>query len=65
MALRHGRRRPCNQEASMPHQDSLTLDDQVRPTTAESWSILSSPYRLTTIGIVSLVALIALVYLYV
>ncbi|MHC3433557.1 MFS transporter [Delftia acidovorans] len=43
----------------MPHQDSLTLDDQVRPTTAESWSILSSPYRLTTIGIVSLVALIA------
>src|SRR2546430_12994673 len=22
MALRHGRRRPCNQEASMPHQDS-------------------------------------------
>ena len=43
----------------MPHQDSLTLDDQVRPTTGESWSILSSPYRLTTIGIVSLVALIA------
>ncbi|MEJ8292183.1 MFS transporter, partial [Delftia tsuruhatensis] len=43
----------------MPHQDSLTLDDQVRPTTTESWSILSSPYRLTTIGIVSLVALIA------
>src|SRR5256885_8500905 len=59
MALRHGRRRPCNQEASMPHQDSLTLDDQVRPTTTKSWSILSSPYRLTTIGIVSLVALIA------
>jgi len=43
----------------MPHQDSLTLDDQVRPTITESWSILSSPYRLTTIGIVSLVALIA------
>ena len=43
----------------MAHEDTLPLDDAARHRTEERLSILSPQYRATTIGMVSLVALVA------